>query len=78
FSSKNLSVYPNPTSSILNIELKNGGSIKKTTILNLVGQQVLKNTTGRTSINISGLSKGMYILKIESSDGTFSKRVIKK
>lgn len=76
--SPNLSVYPNPTSSILNIELKNRAAIKKITLFNLVGQQVLKNITGNTSINISSLPKGLYILKTESNHGTFSKKIIKK
>lgn len=78
FTNANLNVYPNPTSSILNIELKNGATIKETTIFNLVGQQVLKNTSGNTSINMSSLPKGLYILQTESNHGTFSKKIIKK
>ncbi|MDO7136930.1 T9SS type A sorting domain-containing protein [Algibacter lectus] len=78
FKNENLSVYPNPTTSQLHIKLKNGATIKKTTIYSLVGQEVLKNKTDAPTVNLSNLAEGIYILKVESSHGTFSKRILKK
>lgn len=55
------SVYPNPTSDFLNIETLD--SVKNIYLLNTLGQNVYEGNSKQ--INISNLSKGMYLLKIE-------------
>ena len=55
------SVYPNPTSNFLNIETMD--SVKNINLLNTLGQNVYEGNSKH--INISNLSKGMYLLKIE-------------
>ena len=55
------SVYPNPTSNFLNIETMD--SVKNINLLNTLGQNVYEGNSKQ--INISNLSKGMYLLKIE-------------
>ncbi|GAL79778.1 putative metallopeptidase [Algibacter lectus] len=78
FSTENLSVYPNPTTSILNFKLKNKATILKTTVYTLVGQEVLQSTTGKNKIDLKNLSQGIYILKVVSSNGTYTKNIIKE
>ena len=66
-------VYPNPVSDIVNIEkVKN---LKTIDVYNTSGQKVMQ-TTYKT-INLSSLSKGLYLLKINTEEGVITKKVIK-
>lgn len=78
FTTNNLIIHPNPTSSVLNIQLKDEATITETTVYNMVGKQVLKNNTNSKTLDISKLSQGMYILKVKSSRGSFFKNIIKE
>lgn len=58
-------VYPNPASDVINIE--NNLNIKNFEVFNVIGSKVIDsnvNNNGVTSINLNGLQKGIYILKI--------------
>jgi hypothetical protein len=55
------SISPNPTTDFLNIETMD--SVKNIYLLNNLGQNVYEGNSKQ--INISNLSKGMYLLKIE-------------
>lgn len=70
-----ISIYPNPANTILNIDFP-GGSINESTIIEvydiqgkLVKSVAKDNNDTFTSINISDLKSGFYILKIKSEDG---------
>ncbi|MDO5978214.1 T9SS type A sorting domain-containing protein [Flavivirga spongiicola] len=67
-------VYPNPVQDILNI--KNASDLKSIDLYNSLGQRVLQSN--QKSIDMSHLSKGLYFLKIQTSQGTETKRIIKK
>lgn len=71
------SVYPNPAKDKLTIE-----SVQKSTllILNIQGQIILgqKLKQGKTDINISALSNGIYILKLVGNNKTEVTRIIKE
>ena len=73
------SVYPNPTSNVLNIESTQ--EIDNVTVFNLLGQNVAsfsKNEITNSSIDMSELSKGLYLVKITSGDKTQTLRVTKE
>lgn len=73
------SVYPNPTSDVLNI--KASQDIDNVTVFNLLGQNVAsftKNEITNSSIDLSELSKGLYLVKITSGDKTQTLRVTKE
>ncbi|WP_282122052.1 T9SS type A sorting domain-containing protein [Algibacter mikhailovii] len=56
-------------------------SVSKVSVFNLLGSSVLsKNIDGESTINmnVSGLAAGMYIVKLEGLNGTFSKKIIKQ
>lgn len=77
----NIQVYPNPTSSLLNIEwLDRNQEVGKLTLLNAIGQVVLNRPIDRskTAINLSELSNGIYILEVESPSGLQSFRIVKE
>lgn len=62
-SSKQIKVFPNPTSKEL--VLTNVVLGKNYTIVNVLGKVSKKGTITTNSITIEGLSKGIYLLKIE-------------
>ncbi len=61
-------IYPNPTSDILNVQFKNPTTDFTITIYNANGQ-VLKSIKHNTSIDISDLTKGFYYLKALNTEG---------
>ena len=74
FDKLSLKIYPNPVSSVLNIVMKS--EIKSVEIFNLIGKRVLQFTNKK--INISQLPTGLYILKIETVNGSIGTRKIMK
>lgn len=67
---------PNPATNVLNIESQE--TIKNATIFNGLGQLIQNNASITASqIDISQLSSGLYLLKLESDKGTETVRFIK-
>ena len=67
--SLNLKVYPNPAKESLIVE---GENMKRIAVFSLLGVQMAGQEVNdsHTSLNIDGLTKGTYILKVEYADGT--------
>ena len=67
-------IYPNPTDGIINIKM---AEFKEATIYNLSGKRIMRSTDNR--IDVSSLSEGVYIIKLENRSGEgFSTRLIKE
>jgi hypothetical protein len=67
-------IYPNPTDGIINIRM---ASFKEATIYNLSGKIIMRSADNR--IDVSVLSEGVYIIKLENRSGEgFSTRLIKE
>ncbi|AUC83475.1 T9SS type A sorting domain-containing protein [Lacinutrix sp. Bg11-31] len=70
-----VSLYPNPTISVLNIKINR--ELKKATIYTVLGMKVLETTSKK--ITISNLKTGMYLIEIQDEIGNIStKRFIKQ
>lgn len=72
-------IYPNPIKSILHIESES--PIEEISILNLLNQKVNSWKVDRNSyqtIELSELSKGVYLLQLNSIEGTVSRKIIKE
>ncbi len=79
-SSLGLNLYPNPTNSLLNIELKNSGVNLTFQVFDILGKQVINGTPNSEEllqIDVSNLESGLYIIKIASGDKNETKRFIK-
>ena len=75
--SNNLLIYPNPTSSIINIEFKNAELANKIIIYSYTGQKILEEND-LESVNLENLNKGIYFVKVEGSNGgNYVKKIIK-
>jgi hypothetical protein len=70
-----LRVYPNPTSSILNIESSTAG-FAKITLIDQVGKTLISLTPEagdkKVAINLSDFNPGMYALQLKRLDGSAS------
>jgi hypothetical protein len=73
-------VYPNPASELITINSSNNNDIYSVSIYSVdakfTGKYKNPLMSSQFSINIENLSTGFYTLKIETSNGNFSKKVI--
>ncbi len=80
FVASNFNVYPNPATTIINIDLEGFISENvRVSISNLQGQLVLNELvldSKITAIPLSHLKSGLYFLKFKSDNGLFSKKLI--
>jgi hypothetical protein len=63
---ENFKVYPNPTANKLYLNSRK--AIKKISLFNIVGENILSFNSDQKEINISNFSKGIYILRIQFKD----------
>jgi hypothetical protein len=68
--SRQLQIYPNPVKDVLNFKLSDGLRVESVEIYDLAGKQInVKNSKFVSSINVSNLVKGNYILRVKADDG---------
>ncbi len=73
---ENFNIYPNPTTDILNIELKENLTLEKVLIYNTSGQLVKE--TSEKIINVGGFAKGIYNVQVLTNQGKATKKIIVK
>ncbi len=69
-----ISIFPNPTNGIINIETQE--QIEKITILDISGKIILETTN--TEIDLSKQKTGTYFVKIETESDIFTEKIILK
>ena len=75
-------VYPNPAKNLLNISFTGVTDEIEYALLNYHGQQVYSNYIGKLNgsvsqeIRLDNLARGVYYLRINSSDGAYIKKVV--
>ena len=66
-------LYPNPTKGIVNIEAEGAMTVS---VMNTLGQKVIETTaTDNTVIDLSNYESGIYMIRIESGNGTMTEKV---
>lgn len=81
FTLNNISLYPNPTQTVLNIKVTDNNLPESYTIHNMLGQTIVSkqiNSNADLSIDSSALSNGMYFIKISNNNASVSLPFIKK
>ncbi|MBL4587191.1 MAG: T9SS type A sorting domain-containing protein [Flavobacteriales bacterium] len=75
-----LNIYPNPTTDILNITSKQGFRFTSGKVYSFDGKLVKRFSAfgNGSSINVSGIQEGSYILELEDTDGTIVRQVFLK
>ena len=71
-----LQIYPNPTKNIIHI--KNNFEIEKITIFDYLGKEILTQTKNNNDVNVENLSKGIYLIEIQSENEKVYKKFIKE
>jgi hypothetical protein len=71
-----IAVYPNPTNAVLHLQMPTTTTLEKVTVYNNLGQVVLEEKG--TDLNVSSLAAGVHYLDIQTTEGVFHKRFIKK
>lgn len=73
----NVTVFPNPTNGIINIQLKNGTAVTSAILYSMTGQKLMESNQDK--IDISSLSNGVYLLKVSDVKGVSeTKQIIKR
>ncbi|TBX71317.1 T9SS type A sorting domain-containing protein [Flavobacterium silvisoli] len=73
---KAVAVYPNPSAEFLHIQMPANLGLQKAIIYNSLGQKVLESTTLDFSVN--SLSSGVHYIDIQTAEGIYHKKFIKK
>jgi hypothetical protein len=73
------SIYPNPSSGIVKIKMDDSVNGGKISVINATGQTILEKETGIGEIiDLSGLSKGLYLIRITTKNVIQTERLILK
>jgi aminopeptidase YwaD len=73
---ENFKIYPNPASTILNIDIANADQ-SKISIMNYLGQTNF-TTTNQKQIDITNFTSGLYFITIEFGHKIFTQKFIKQ
>ena len=76
-----LLVYPNPASEMIYIEGNNLDQITGIILIGLKGNKIISRkdialNPDHNGISLSGITNGVYILRIETEKGCFNKRIV--
>ncbi len=71
-----ITVFPIPANNRLNLKELSTAKLEQATLFSINGEVV--KTSNSHSIDVSSLSQGLYTLKIETTEGVITKKVIKK
>jgi len=78
FSTTSLKVYPNPANDVINIG-SNDTQISEVILYDILGTKVLsQNELSNNRLDISGLTSGVYFMKISANGNSITRKIIKK
>jgi len=77
FFKSNFTLYPNPVVDVLNIRSINDLNVNEVRVLDLSGR-VVKTQNDVSSINVSDLTAGAYLIEITTNEGKATSKFIKK
>jgi len=72
---KAISVYPNPTNSILYVNGMENANIQ---LFDLTGKLLINQQNADNQINVSSLQNGIYSIKITNESGTVIRKFVKQ
>ena len=75
---KSISIHPNPVDNVININSPINLIGKIATVFNIEGKRIMNLKLEQHSIDVSNLSTGNYILRLESDGKVFTQKFIKQ
>ena len=69
-------VYPNPARNMVNVQ--SNSTIERLSIYNHIGQAVTEQYVNNTSasVNVDGIKSGVYIIRIETTNGYTTQKLV--
>lgn len=71
-------VYPNPGTGIVNVSIPPDTKVYQSGLFDMTGKKMENVKLINNSINISSLSQGVYLLRVETSKGVLTRKIIRK
>jgi hypothetical protein len=76
FEVNNFKLYPNPTNTgFVNLSSKNNSKMS-VRVFDLLGKQVLDKTISNNTLDVSGFTSGVYIIKVSQDNATITKKLV--
>ena len=76
FEVNNFKLYPNPTNTgFVNLSSKNNSKMS-VKVFDLLGKHVLDKTMSNNTLDVSGLTSGVYIMKVSQDNATITKKLV--
>jgi hypothetical protein len=72
-----ISVYPNPATDVLNIAIPSSIDVKSVSLFDVLGKKANVSLVNG-QVDISELAVGLYLLNVETTNGTLTQKVIKQ
>ena len=72
-----ISVYPNPATDVLNIAIPSSIDVKSVSLFDVLGKKSNVSLVNG-QVDISELAVGLYLLNVETTNGTLTQKVIKQ
>jgi len=76
FVSQGVKIFPNPANKRITLRSRNNIAVKNIIVYSILGQKVL--ITKDRSVNVSNIKSGLYLVKIETTNGTVTKKLVKE
>jgi hypothetical protein len=75
------SIFPNPAHDRVNISMNNANELKDISLTNMIGKEVFrKNVDGNAadyySLDLQGISKGVYVIKCNFASGSIIRKIV--
>lgn len=77
-SSDGIALYPNPTTGLLYIRAAEESTIVETVVMEITGKVLLRKTgsSNEVDVDLSSLTKGVYLVKVVTSEDTYVEKVV--
>ena len=78
FENKSIYVFTSFSDEVLNVVVDNAIQIKQINIIDLTAKKILQQTNNNKTINIENLSNGIYLVQVDTNNGMFTQKFLKK
>ncbi len=72
-----VSIYPNPTSTILNLKVPSSVEVTNVSMFDVLGKKVNVSFSNNI-VDTANLSAGIYMLKVETTAGSLTQKIVKQ
>jgi len=82
FENSKFSMYPNPTNGIVTLNFAQATPVQSISVYSITGQQIISkpitNISKEYSLDLGNTADGIYMVKVQTENGQFIKRIVKQ